>query len=142
MKVSFTPFPNSLMDPFEKTSEFSTSYNCIAWACEDETRWYWPNPSSIYYWPSDIPREETLEAFIQLFENLGYLQCKNGDAENGFLKIAIYTNNKGIPTHAARQLNNGYWTSKLGKDIDVSHSLFSMDNGAYGQVTVFMRKKL
>ena len=64
-----------------------------------------------YYWPPGVPREETIAAFVRAFEVVGYAQCKNGDQEIGFEKIAIYANRMPwgdiIPTHAARQLADG-----------------------------------
>lgn len=140
MKVIFPNFPNSFIDPFLKTSERTGSYNCIAWAFGDNTKWYWPDPGNNYFWPDDIPREETIENFILLFKKIGYEICNNPNVEPGYEKIVIYQNALGIPTHAARQLNNGHWTSKLGREIDVSHSLFSMRDGAYGNATVIMKR--
>jgi hypothetical protein len=58
------------------------------------------------------------------------------------LKVAIYADNFNKPTHAARQLDNGFWTSKLGQHFDVTHTIFSMENGVYGNVAFFMRKKI
>lgn len=137
--VSFQEFPNSFVDPFFKTSDFTPNYNCIAWAYEDPTRWYWPDPRNIYYWPNDVPRKIDLDSFIELFSKKGYQVCPNDQLEPGFKKIAIFIDNNGIPTHAARQLINGFWTSKLGRDIDVQHTINSIIGGAYGNVGVYMR---
>ena len=52
----------------------------------------------------------------------------------------IMSNVNGIPTHAARQLPDGSWTSKLGQNIDVQHTIFSIQDGDYGSVAVFMRR--
>jgi hypothetical protein len=142
MKIVFPNFPNSFQDPFEITSPETTSYNCIAWAFEDPTRWYWPDPSNIYYWPPGIPRTITTSSFIQLFELKGYQLCPDGRDEPGFIKIVIFTDMAGVPTHAARQLHNGFWTSKLGQSIDVRHSLYTIDGGAYGNISVFMRRPI
>ena len=44
-------------------------------------------------------------------------------------------------THAARQLPNGKWTSKLGKAEDVEHeSPEDVAGGVYGEVVQFMRR--
>jgi hypothetical protein len=73
MRSAFPPFPNSRIDPFLITSPQTSSYNCIAWAFGDNSKWYWPDSSNIYFWPSDIPRQETLDSFIKLFESIGYI---------------------------------------------------------------------
>lgn len=105
------------------TSPETTAYNCIAWAAGDIRRWWWPDPFFLYYWPPGIPRQETTDAFIALYESLGYEVCQNSDYEDGYEKIALYVSGLGKPTHAARQLPNGSWTSKLGRSFDVEHDL-------------------
>ena len=74
----------------------------------------------IGYWPPNIPREVTLDAFVAAYRTLGYELCGHGEFEPGYQKVAIYCR-LGKPTHAARQLPTGEWTSKLGKGVDVSH---------------------
>lgn len=64
--------------------------------------------------------ELTLEAFIAAYASLGYEPCDDGRLEPGIEKVVIYTLS-GKPTHAARQLSKGTWTSKLGKDVDIEH---------------------
>jgi len=102
------------------TSPESSDYNCIAWAAEENNRFWWPDPMDTGYWPENIPREETIESFIEAYKTLGYERCYNANLEAGFQKIAIYVKDK-KPTHAARQLNNGKWTSKLGQSFDIEH---------------------
>lgn len=133
-------FPNSRIDPFLLTSPNTTIYNCIAWAFGVIDRWFWPDIAGIYYWPDSVPRVETIEAFINLFESIGYKVCDNGNFENSFQKVAIYADSNGKPTHAARQLRNGLWTSKLGQSYDVTHTIHSMSDGVYGNVRVFMKR--
>ena len=66
--------------------------------------------------------------------------------EDGYEKIAIFVGEYewgGIgPTHAARQLTNGHWTSKLGGEEDVEHTDLDSVGGkpGYGDVQVFMRR--
>lgn len=138
--IFFPDFPNSQDDPFIITSRPTPTYNCIAWAYGDNTRWYWPDPSNIYFWPNNIPRAISIGSFIELFYMIDYRVCENGSIENGFEKIAIFVDERGIPTHAARLLINGFWTSKLGQDIDVSHSINSIEGGGYGHVSVYMKR--
>ena len=80
-------------------------------------------------------------SFIELFRSAGYELCDDGNLEAGCEKIAIYALNDS-PTHAARQLENGQWTSKLGKYEDIVHSTPDELQGefdyAYGRVAVFM----
>jgi hypothetical protein len=44
-------------------------------------------------------------------------------------------------THAARQLPDGTWTSKLGKDVDIEHDYpDDVAGGVYGEVVVLMQR--
>ena len=132
-------FPNTKISPFILTSPKTGSYNCIAWAYGDDTKWYWPTNN--YFWPEDIPFSVELDSFVKLFEKIGYKQCENEDLEEEFEKIAIYVDAQNEPKHAARQLLDGLWTSKLGTSVDVSHTIFAMEGGYYGDVAVFMKRK-
>ncbi|NET55965.1 MAG: hypothetical protein F6K47_07285 [Symploca sp. SIO2E6] len=119
-------------------------YNCVAWAAEEEQVWWWPDAQNIDYWPPNIVREETLAAFVEAYKTLGYGVCESGVLEPGFLKIAIYVNSSNCPTHVARQLSNGGWTSKLGSYEDIEHSTLAGLEGAepaYGVVACFMAKQ-
>jgi hypothetical protein len=137
--VVLDDFPNTKFEPFEQASDVDLKYNCIAWAANDYQRWYEPDPFGIYFWPKKIPREYSISSYVALFKLLGYEICENGDYEIGFEKVAVYSKDN-IPTHAARQLDNGLWTSKLGKNIDVVHSLFSIMNGSYGNVAQYLKR--
>lgn len=117
------------------------NYNCIAWAASDNTLWYEPDPYGNYYWPNEVTRDYTVEAYINLYEFLGYERCENEEFEEGFTKVAVFASGD-LPTHAARQLENGNWTSKLGKNIDVEHSIFSIVNGLYGQVVQYLKRQI
>ena len=122
------------------SSPSSDNYNCIAWAYEVNNKWMWPgNPDS--YWPYDIDSKDVLEALIQLYIDAGYEKCDNEQREDGFKKVAIYVNQEGA-THAARQLESGHWTSKLGNCVDIEHdNLEALESESYGKAKVFFRKR-
>jgi len=133
-------FPYSVNNPFRKTSNATPIYNCIAWAAGDSSKWYEPDPLGMYFWPESVPRMYSIGAYISLYEQLGFIECNNGSVEKQFEKIALFaTGNQ--PTHAAKQLINGDWSSKLGINIDVSHTLSSMEGGIYGTVVQFLKRK-
>jgi hypothetical protein len=132
-------FPNLQTERFDQISRVSAKYNCIAWAAGVESQWWWPFDHPANYWPEGQPREVTLRAFAQAFETLGYQQCEHGDLEEGFEKVAIYAIG-GKPAHAARQLPDCRWTSKLGRDIDIAHSLSGLEGPAYGQVAIYLKR--
>lgn len=135
-------FPNTSIDPFIVTSPQTTSYNCIAWAFGDDTKWYWPDPDEMYYWPNNIPRTVEVNSFIELYKLIGYEICEQSIVEKDYEKIAIFLDSNGFPTHAARQLINGFWTSKLGCEFDIQHSIQSMNNSVYGNAEVFMSRPI
>ena len=65
----------------------------------------------------------------------------NSTLEQGIEKIAIYADGK-VYEHAARQLANGKWTSKMGKGEVIEHDTpEDLVGPAYGQVVKFMQRK-
>src|SRR5687767_7900974 len=101
---------------FRITSPADKRYNCIAFAAGDLSIWWWPVVGvKEVFWPDGIARAETLVAFSQVFASLGYVDCEHEAFEQGFEKVALFANEQGIPTHAARQQADGRWKSKLGE---------------------------
>jgi len=131
-------FPNLI--EYETTSPQTIEYNCIAWAFDDNKRWWWPDPYNQYYWPPEIPRVESVDNFVKAFEALGYTVCDGPELEEGFEKIAIYANQYGKPTHAAKQLESGMWTSKLGKLEDITHDADGISGNLYGNVVIVLKR--
>jgi hypothetical protein len=101
-------------------------------------RWWWPR-SRQGYWPPWALNEVTLEAFVGAFEGLGYSICAHGLQEPAIEKVALYVLG-GKPTHAARQLLTGRWTSKLGESYDIDHTAGCLDGPAYGTVAVCLKR--
>lgn len=136
-------FPRLTLGAYRQTSDCDPTYNCVAWAVNDTSNFWWPKPSDEYYWPADVPLEVTMPAFIRVFANLGYERCDDHELEEGFEKIAIFakrTAEANKPKHAARQLDNGRWTSKIGNLWDIEHDLFDLRSASYGEPVVFMKR--
>ncbi|MBO0348053.1 hypothetical protein J0895_02830 [Phormidium pseudopriestleyi FRX01] len=134
-------YPNLLQSGYRLTSPDTIDYNCMAWALEDKSKWWWPDEMEQQYWPPNIKREESLKAFIQVFESLGYKVCETASLEVGFQKVALYADSNRRPTHAARQLDSGIWTSKLGSEEDIEHhELEGLVGEKYGQVAAILKK--
>ena len=126
---------------FVITSPEATSYNCIAWAAGDTTRWW--DVTSDGYWPEGTPRRSTLGALVAAFQSQGYEVCDDSSLEEGYHKVALYADTSGDWTHAARQLANGEWTSKLGVREDIEHEAPSSLEGAlYGRVALVMKRPI
>jgi hypothetical protein len=119
------------------------TYNCIAWAAGDMTRRWWPFSLGGFWWPPELPPdEETLDNFIRAFELLGYRKCKTSAFKKGIEKVALFVDNKGVPTHAARQRESGDWTSKCGPLEDIQHkTLHAVEGVEYGTVAVFLKRR-
>ena len=89
----------------------------------------------------DAPREWTINGLIATFGTLGYEKCDNSDLEQGFEKIAVYATMSGKLTHAAWQRKDGQWSSKLGDDIDITHSTLNGISGTeYGTAMIFVKR--
>lgn len=137
-------FPQLESAPYKVTSPEDVKYNCVAWAAgpgEVRRKW-WPAPSPFYYWPVE-PREETVAGFIRAFGQLGYAVCDTGDLEPGYERLAVYADETDTPTHMARQLPTGHWTSKLGELEDIQHvGLDQLNCRDYGRVVRFLKRKI
>jgi len=153
-------FPKLVLDnSFKLSSKKNINYNCIAWAASVQNEFWWPEvePYNLdgvkYNWPFDIVNSDKLIYFIELFHHLGYSQfCSNINNEHPeYRKIALfikYSNKKTsinncVCTHAARQLSNGLWTSKLGPQEDIQNSdPYDLEGSHYGKLAVILKKKL
>ena len=80
-------------------------------------------------------------AFRDAFATLGYVICDHEQLEPGYEKVALFTL-AGKPKHAARQLNNGRWTSKLGPMEDIEHALHDLTGMVYGSVVMILKRPL
>lgn len=146
-RLEFDPveFPNLNDSNHRVTSDRSENYDCIAWAVGD-TRNYFSGSDLVqiggYYWPPNVPPSDTVDGWSRLFTDIhGYEPCDNGDVEPGFIKVAIYAD-AGAAVHAARQLEGGKWTSKLGSDYDIEHDTpGALEGNLYGNVDRFLRKR-
>lgn len=134
-------FPNLAHSNYQITSPRTYDYNCLAWVVEEDDRW-WSPTSDDYYWPEGAPTEWTLDAVIQTFSLFGFSRCDNADYEPGVQKIAIYANKHGQPTHGARQLSSGQWTSKLGDWEDIQHELVGIEGEMYGSVCQILSRPI
>jgi hypothetical protein len=134
-----TLFPKLSAGNHRVTSPQTDQYNCIAWAAGVTDKWWWPTGDpNLTHWPVGVPKQETIAAFIRMFGTVGYIQCDSAEFEPGFEKIALFADRDGIPTHAARQLSSGTWTSKLGALEDVEHSLTDLEGAEHGTVAAVM----
>jgi hypothetical protein len=135
-------FPKLSGATYEITSPAQPDYNCIAWAAGDDSRWWEPDPFGQYYWPEGVRRQYTLEAYAEAFQDLGFVECQDVVLEVGIEKVAIYADLNGGPTHAARQLNDGTWTSKLGRREDIKHrDLDHVSGSYYGNPALILQRR-
>ncbi len=130
-------FPRLTEDNHRPTSPPDVGYNCIAWSAGDTERWWQPGE----YWPVETsPDDHGIGTLQRAFEALGYEECPDGDLESGFQKVALYGGGL-MYTHAARQLPDGKWTSKLGKAEDIDHATADdVAGGLYGEIVQFMKR--
>jgi len=132
-------FPGLRDTGYQITSAADAQYNCIAWAAGDSGRWWEPSPRG--HWPPGAERQPTLDAFAQAFAALGYGPCETDTLEDGVEKVALFAS-RGEVMHAARQLPDGRWTSKLGMDVDIEHSLRALEGGVYGNVVLVLSRPI
>ena len=132
-------FPNMGPNDFQETSDPDDNYNCIAWAIGETDRWW--SHIDPYYWPSSAPKSPSIGALEDVFLGLGFEKCEDAELESGFDKVALFVNN-GRWSHAAKQLDDGSWTSKLGVFQDIEHKALETLTGTYyGEVHCLLRRK-
>lgn len=119
-------FPKLRGSQFRITSPPDKNYNCIAWVL-GKTREFWTPYGTIipasfppYFWPPNIPQDESIGSVIRLFEEQGYEASNGSEHEAGFEKLALFQQD-GYFTHVAKQRPNGKWSSKLGDLEDIEH---------------------
>lgn len=135
-------FPDIVDWGYAVTSDITCTYNCIAWAAGDDSRYWWPTEDGSAYWPPEAPRSLTVDAFAAAYGLLGYVVCDGEDHEEGYEKIAIFAETSGEPTHAARQVDANDWTSKVGDLHDIRHPLRALEGPEYGRVVLVMKRPL
>jgi hypothetical protein len=132
-----TDFPALTTANHSVTSDHSLIYNCIAWSLGDISKWWWPE---IYgYWPEGCRRSTELSSFVDMYEYMGYSITSSLVYSTTERRIAIFVKDNKA-THAAVQLDNSRWSSKLGQNQDIVHTLSALEGPLYGSVQVYMVK--
>jgi hypothetical protein len=130
-------FPKLTLDPNDPISQ-PDDYNCIAYAAGDTTKW-WDNvrkPIMVQEW--------SIDGLKRAFAPLGYKPCADAKLEEGFEKVVFYIKQAtGKPTHGARQLPDGRWTSKCGGAEDIIHQTPECLSGdLYGLPFQYMKRAI
>lgn len=148
-RVIIKYFPRLAHDKnFQITSPQTPNYNCIAWAYNYKDRWMWPDPCAtggldgVCYWPDEVTKTPDVDSFIEAFRKKGYEICDNAEFDERLQKIALYVKpGTRECTHAARQLRNSFWTSKLGQGNDIQHGTpYTIEGNNYGIVYCIMSR--
>ena len=133
-------FPRLAVSPYSVTSPTSPHYNCMAWAAGRDDVWMWPDLFGLFWWPEGVTHRETIDSFVEAFAVLGYETCRTDDSEPGIERVVLFALQE-RPTHAARQLPDGQWTSKCGTREDIAHELDALVGTTYGEVVSMLRRK-
>lgn len=131
-------FPRLRGADYRITSPPTDRFNCLAWAAGDTTQWW--QPTAPHYWPPTAPRDFSLAACAQAYAALGYTPCEGEEPEQGFEKIALFADEEGLASHAARQLPEGRWSSKIGQLEDIEHNLHDLTGTLYGKVAQILKR--
>ena len=130
-------FPGMAYVDWEITSAPNDDYNCIAYAVGEKTRW-WSHAGN-YRWPN-ARRSPSIDSLIEMLVGQDFELCDWREENTGFDKVALYAKD-GNWKHAAVQLPDGAWSSKLGAYEDIQHATpESLAGEFYGNVHCFMRR--
>lgn len=129
-------------EKFQPTSPRTKAYNCFAWAVGDATQQWVPGGDPLVTrWPPNAPRQLDLASIVTSFEHLGFSRCEGTEIEPDVERVALFVDLDGDVIHAARQLPDGRWTSKLGVWEDIEHDdLAALEGGDYGQVAAVLKR--
>ena len=131
--------PNLVRRDHVESSLARRRCNCFAWVAGDTTRpWYPRGEPDLSFWPP-VRDDLTIDAFVEAYATLGYTPCEDGALVEGIEKIALYVDDDGAPSHAARQLPDGQWESKMGTWEDIRHRTPAcLEGGGYGVVKMYL----
>ena len=138
-------YPELASAGYDKTSDETVVYNCIAWAAGDTSHWGecgedGPLEHPGVYWPPIAKHGYDLDALVSAYSTLGFEVCETAEYEHGFKKIALYKEGNEW-RHASKLLDDGRWSSKLGDLEDVSHAMPTDAEGkCNGSVACYMRR--
>ena len=131
-------FPHLSSEDFEIVDDPTGQYNCIAYAAGDTSQWWWPN--GIDYWPPWVSLNNSMESLKEAFAGLGYEPCDDGNVEDGCQKVVLYGSQERFE-HAAVQMPNGRWRSKMGRGPVIEHRRpDALAGEVYGKAMGFMRR--
>jgi hypothetical protein len=117
-------WPRLASEPYNITSSRCRRYNCLAWVAEDQSQWWEPEDRGGFYWPPGLPKDDfSLANYLAALRSLGFEICADGTLIEGVEKVAVYVDDADEFTHVAVQLDDGWWSSKLGHFNDVSHQM-------------------
>lgn len=137
--------PGLRESPYTIRSPRDPSYNCIAFAVGDLNT-FWDDVTfggyrvKGYYWPPGLPGPGTVSGWVKIFEIHGYTETEDGGLEPEYEKVAIYGSDIGAE-HVARQKASGIWASKMGKGVDIEHTLEGLEGEFPGKVVKIMKRK-
>ncbi len=138
-------WPRLRPDNWRKTSDATGRYNCLAFANDNERKWWEAGQhGGIFYWPPGI--KDTLDGWVEMFVRQGYELTADREIEPGFEKIAIYIDlSDMLPSHVAKS-DGRSWKSKLGRYQDIEHSSLDLLEGdqacEYGIVEKVLRRRI
>lgn len=135
-------WPSLNDEDFEFKSHFNPFYNCLAWAINVNTIFVTMNYFQKKHGLDINNLDHSVNGYAKILEEFyNYLSCENGEYEKGFEKILLYGDNNNLWTHAARQIKEEMWVSKLGSCENIEHKNIECLNGnTYGEPKIFMKK--
>lgn len=137
-------FPGLRNTSWAVKSRRTKGYNCIAWAAREKNRRWDIVPLKGCYWPKAVKRKAGIAYLVAAYAAHGFEACPKQEGcifDHAYDKIVLYERNAEW-THAARLLEGGKWTSKLGNIQDIIHPTpESLICTTYGEPMVYMKRK-
>jgi hypothetical protein len=137
-------------DPTPWKGDPDAVYNCFGCAVGVLKHWQPtsvygdPEGDPLYYWPIELSGDAEdnfgVGRFVDAAKTEGFEECSDSAWEPEFEKIVLI-HKRDIFCHAALQLSESRWKSKLGEYSNCEHPLEFVLGDYYGKDTIFMKRQ-
>ena len=142
--INLSDYPNIINGiNFKIIQQDNEDYNCIAHSLGYNHITIWPISKRFWVWDKTLPYINTINNFVSLYRKFNYEICEDSSWEFEYDKIALYISvlsGRNTVSHAAKQIDSYWWSSKIGGDELFEHTLEAIENKNVGTKYVFLKR--
>ena len=142
--INLSDYPNIINGiNFKIVEQDDINFNCIAHSLGIRNMSIWPAKLELWVWDKSLPYINTINNFVNLYRKFNYEICEDSSWEPDYDKIALYISIlscRNTVSHAAKQIDSYWWSSKMGGDELFEHDLEAIENKNVGTKYVFLKR--